>query len=237
MDPARKLALFEALVGHRHQGNRGRLSFGLGARLRVRAPHHRRRPDPRGRDSAGAGPVPPRADRADFRSDLGRAREPSSTSTTRRPSCSGGWCSARTAKGSSKSPRTRPGCAKNWSKRCTGPSCATSTRPRASPVPKPTLPSRFAQAVADVIEPTAGGAPRHQSAVHSGNVHPQRVRRRHRVVRPPAQQPGSHRPVRAPPQRPGHRGGGGRAGHAGWRRPPRGHAVRQRRADRATSTW
>ena len=62
---------------------------------------------------------------------------------------------------------------------------------------------------------------------------PQRLRRRHRVVRPDrSRNRGLDRPQPPPPQRPGHGGGRRRAGRPGRRRPGRGDAVRQRRAHR-----
>ena len=54
-----------------------------------------------------------------------------------------------------------------------------------------------------------------QPAGHGRDVQPQRLRRRHRMVRAHHQEPRRHRAEPAPPQRPGDRGGRGRAGRAG----------------------
>ena len=57
----------------RLQGDRGRLPVGQPARLRLRAPAHRRGSHPRRCHDPGAGPVPARADRADLRVPRGGA--------------------------------------------------------------------------------------------------------------------------------------------------------------------
>ncbi len=77
-----------------------------------------------------------------------------------------------------------------------------------------------------------GPADHPQPARHRGDVQPQRLRRRHRVVRADHPEPRLDDPEPPPPQRPGHRGGRRRAGRAGRRRPGGGHAVRQRGAHR-----
>ena len=56
-------------------------------------------PDPRRRHDPGADAVPPGPDRADLRVPARAPRGPSSTSTTRRRSCSAGWCSGWTGPG------------------------------------------------------------------------------------------------------------------------------------------
>ena len=71
-------------------------------------------------------------------------RGPSSTSTTRRRSCSAGWCSGSTRTASPRSRSTRRGCAASSRRRCRAPTCATSTRPRATPAPRSSTRSRSA---------------------------------------------------------------------------------------------
>ena len=97
MDIERKRRMFDLLVQVRLQGDRGRLPLGLPAGLRLRAPAHREGPDPRRRDHPGPHPGAARADRAHLRVARGARRGRSCTSTTRRPRCSAGWCSASTA--------------------------------------------------------------------------------------------------------------------------------------------
>ena len=97
---------------------------------------------------------------------------------------------------------------------------------------EPEFAVEICEAVMDVIRADARVADDPQPARHGRDVQPQRVRRRDRVVRPHHQGPRRHRAQPAPAQRPRHRGGRGRAGGAGRRRPGGGHAVRQRRAHR-----
>ena len=146
MDPDRKLALFETLVEHGLQGDRGRVP--------------RRPPRPTSTSCARSSKrtcIPddvaiqvlvqcreeliertyeslrgrPAGHRALLQLDLRR--------------CSGGWSSASTRPASSTSPSTRPGCARSSRRRCRAPRSATSTRPRASPAPSPTSRSRSAR--------------------------------------------------------------------------------------------
>ncbi len=87
-------------------------------------------------------------------------------------------------------------------------------------------------AVMDVIRPTPSAADHPQPAGDGRDVHAEHLRRRHRMVRaqrPAARLRGS---VAAPAQRPRHGRGRGRVRADGRRGPYRGHALRQRRADR-----
>ena len=67
MTPDRKRRMFELLVAHGLQGDRGRLPGRQPDRLRLRPPAHRGGPDPRRRHHPGADPGPRRADRAHLR--------------------------------------------------------------------------------------------------------------------------------------------------------------------------
>ncbi len=80
-----------------------------------------------------------------FEGFAGRSR-PSCISTIRRPSCSAGWCSSRTAKASSRSLWRARGSSRSWRRRAAWrtPS-ASSIRPRASPAPSSTTPSTSAR--------------------------------------------------------------------------------------------
>ena len=73
MSPARKRRMFDLLVRHGLQGDRGRLPGREPDRLRLRARDHRGRRRPRRRAHPGALAVPPRADRADLPVAGGRA--------------------------------------------------------------------------------------------------------------------------------------------------------------------
>ncbi len=127
------------------QGDRGRFPGGLSTGLRVHPPDHRRGPHTRRRGHTGAGAVPARADRAHLRSHRRGPRTPSCTSTTRRPCCSGGWCSVWTRTGSSTSPPAPPAWSASTPTPSRRPRSATSTRRRASPAPSPILRWRSAR--------------------------------------------------------------------------------------------
>ena len=88
----------------------------------------------------GAVAVPARADRADLRVACRARTRRSSTSTTRRRSCSGAWCSARSARASRRSPRRR----RRWwsSTRASTPTPTSGSSTRRSPTPAPSCPTR-----------------------------------------------------------------------------------------------
>ena len=131
----------------RLQGDRGRVPLGQPDRLRLPAPDHRRGADPRRRRDPGAHPVPPGADRAHLRVAAGAHRGLRAllqlglrAPTARR---------LRARQGRHHRHRRQGGRAvqavRAPSSPTTAPSCATSTRPRASPGPSPTSRSRSAR--------------------------------------------------------------------------------------------
>ena len=76
---------------------------------------------------------------------------------------------------------------------------------------EPEFALEICEAVMDVIEPTAERPLILNLPGDRRDVHPQRLRRRHRVVRSPRARSGQRRPQRPSAQRPGHRRGGRRA--------------------------
>ena len=230
--PRAQAPLLGRPAARRLQGDRGRLPVGLAARLRLHPPADRRRPDPGRRDDPGADAVPPRADRAHVRVACAARRARSSTSTTRPPSCSAASSSARAGQASSRSPPTPRAGVASWSATCRAPTCATSTRPRASPAPSPTSRSRSAKR-----SWTRSSRPSTRKLIlnlpatvemYTPNVYGDVIEWFHRHVK----DRDDDRAQPAPAQRPRLRGGRGRVRGDGRRRPHRGHAVRQRRADR-----
>ena len=99
MTPDRKRRMFELLVAHGLQGDRGRLPVGQPDRLRLRPPADRGGPDPRRRRHPGPDPGPRAPDRAHLRVDPRAPSRRSSTCTTRPRRCSAGSCSAWTSDG------------------------------------------------------------------------------------------------------------------------------------------
>jgi 2-isopropylmalate synthase len=213
------------------QGDRGRFPQRQPARLRLRAPADRRRPDPRRRHHPGAHPVPSRADRAHLRGDRRRPQAIvhfyNSTNPLQREVVFGMDkagiidIAVNGAKLCKKLEETIP---------------ETFVRYEYSPgelhahragVRDRGVPRGDGRHRAD-----AGEAAHPQPAGNRRVLHAQRVRRRDRVVRPPHPQSRAAwssactRTTTAAPPR------GRRAGDAGRRRPRGGHAVRQRRAHR-----
>ena len=84
MSPERKRIMFDLLVQHGLQGDRGRLPVGEPDRLRLRAAAHRGGRHPRRRHDPGADAVPRPPHRAHLRVDRAAPSRPSCTSTTRR---------------------------------------------------------------------------------------------------------------------------------------------------------
>ena len=146
--------------------------------------------DPRRRHHPGADAVPPRADRADLRGLCRVRRTRSCTSTTRRRSCSAGWCSAPTATKSRRSPPTAPASASRRQRSTRAPSGAIEYSPESYTGTELEYAKDVCDAVADIIEPTPELAADRQPARHRRDGHPQRLRRLDRVDEP---QPGPPR--------------------------------------------
>ena len=202
-------------------------------RLRLRPPADRGGPDPRRRHDPGADPGARAPDRAHASS---RSAAPTraivhlynSTSTLQRRVVFGldrDGIKDIAVQGAQLVPEVRRDDART-------PTCATSTRRRASPAPSSTSPSRSATRSSTCSAADAGAQGHHQPAGHGRDGHAQRLRRPDRVDAPQPRAPRLDRAVAAPAQRPRHRRRRRRAGLDGRRRPRRGLAVRQRRAHR-----
>ena len=155
MGPDRKLSLFEALLAIGLKEIEVGFPSASAARLRLRPPHHRRGPDPRGRVRSGAGPVPRRTDRAHFRRHLAAPPGPSSTSTTRRPNCNGEWCSARTGPGYVDIATSAARLCRQLEKTVGGTEVRYEYSPESFTGTEPDFALEICEAVAEVIEPTA----------------------------------------------------------------------------------
>ena len=154
MTPDRKRRMFELLVRHGLQGDRGRLPVGQPDRLRLRPPADRGRPGPRRRHHPGADPGPRRADRAHLRVPARRQAGDRPPLQLDVAPCSAASCSAPTAPASSTSPSTAPSWCASWPSRWATPRSASSTRRSPSPAPSSTSPSRSA-----TRSPTSGSPP------------------------------------------------------------------------------
>ena len=185
MDSERKLRALPDAGRHRVQGDRGRLPVGLPDRLRLPAPDHRRGPDPRRRDDPGAGPVPRGADRAHLRVAARRAAGHRALLQLDVRRCSAAWCSASTRPGIIDIAVERgPAVQEVRGRRCPGPSIRYEYSPESFTGTEPEFAVEICEAVMDVIEPTPERPIIINLPSHGRDVQPQRLRRRHRVVRP-----------------------------------------------------
>ena len=219
------------------QGDRGRVPVGLAARLRLRAPPHRGGPGPRGRDDPGARAVPARADPPDLRVPPGRppGHRPLLQLDVDPPAA--GRLRPRQGRASSTSRSTRRGSAGSSRRRSRDTRdllrvLARELHGHRGRVRRRDLRSGHGRHRAD-----ARAEDRPEPARHRGDVHAEPLRRHDRVVPAEDLPAGPRRAVAPPAQRPRLRGRRDRARRAGGGRPGRGHALRERRADRATSTW
>ena len=154
MTPDRKRRMFELLVRHGLQGDRGRLPGRQPDRLRLRPPAHRGGPGPRRRHDPGADPGPRRADRAHLRVPARRQAGDRAPLQLDVAPCSAASSSTPTAPASSTSPSTARSWCASWPSRWTTPRSASSTPRSPSPAPSSTSPSRSA-----TPSPTSGSPP------------------------------------------------------------------------------
>ena len=166
------------------QGDRGRLPGRQPARLRLHPPAHRGGPDPRRRDDPGARAVPPGAARAHVRVHRRARRGRSSTSTTRPTRCSARSCSGSTRPASSTSPSTPPACARKLEE--TVPEHGDPLRVLAGELHADRARVRHRDLRGgDGRRRADARAPDHPQPAGDGRVLlAERLRRRHRVVRP-----------------------------------------------------
>ncbi len=154
MSPERKRIMFDLLVEHGLQGDRGRLPEREPDRLRLRAAAHRRGPHPRRRHDPGADAGARAPHRAHVRVDRRAPSRRSCTCTTPRACCSARSSSAPTSRASSTSPSRARACAASTRSASPRRPSTTSTRPRATRAPSSSSPSTSATRCIEVFEPT-----------------------------------------------------------------------------------
>ena len=154
MTPDRKRRMFELLVRHGLQGDRGRLPGRQPDRLRLRPPADRGGPGPRRRHDPGADPGPRRADRAHLRVPARRqAGDRAPLQLDQHPAAPRRLRLRPRRHRRHRRPRGASWCA-SWPSRWTTPRSSSSTPPSPSPAPSSTSPSRSA-----TPSPTSGSPP------------------------------------------------------------------------------
>ena len=154
MTPDRKRRMFELLVRHGLQGDRGRLPRRQPDRLRLRPPAHRGGPGPGRRHDPGADPGPRRADRAHLRVAARRqAGDRAPLQLDQHPAAARRLRLRPRRHRRHRRPRRAAGRA-SWPSRWATPRSASSTPPSPSPAPSSTSPSRSA-----TPSPTSGSRP------------------------------------------------------------------------------
>ena len=232
MTPDRKRRMFELLVRHGLQGDRGRLPGRQPDRLRLRPPADRGRPGPGRRHHPGADPGPRRADRAHLRVAARRQAGDRAPLQLDVAPCSAASCSTPTAPASSTSPSTARELVRKLAEQMGDTEIRFEYSPESFTGTELDFAVEICNAVTDVWEPTPdrptiinlpATVEMAEPTVYADQIEwmHRNLGRRDSVVLQPA-----------PAQRPRHRRRRRRAGLPRRRRPHRGLPVRQRRAHR-----
>ena len=144
MSPARKRRMFELLVAHGLQGDRGRLPVGQPDRLRLRPRDHHQRRHPGRRHDPGADPGPARADRAHVRGLRGRAAGDRAPVQLDVDPAAPRRLPVGPRRASARSPRPAPRTSRGSARSTPTPTGASSTPRSRTPAPSWSTPSRSA---------------------------------------------------------------------------------------------